>query len=63
MTQYESVEMQFKDHFIFALSTSSLTRFLQHASEFILHVFKGNSTFLVLFRENAFNLLVVLGRV
>jgi len=59
---YKSAEMQFKDHFVFVLSASS-TRFLHHSSEFILHVFKGNSTFLVLFGENAFNLLVALGRV
>ena len=58
----ESVQMQFKDHFIFALSTS-LTRCLQHALGFFLPVCKSNNTFIVLFGQNAFDLLVALVRV
>ena len=58
----ESVQMQFKDHFIFALSTSS-TGCLQHASGFFLPVCKRNNTLIILFGQNAFDLLVALGRV
>ena len=55
----ESVQMQFKDHFIFALSTSS-TGCLQHASGFFLPVCKRNNTLIILFGQNAFDLLVAL---
>lgn len=58
----ELIQMQFKDHFTFALSTS-LTTCLQQASGFFLPVYKKNNTIIVLFRQNAFDLLVALKRV
>lgn len=59
----ELIQMQFKDHFTFALSMS-LTTCLQQASGFFLPVYKKNkqNPFIVLFRQNAFNPLVALGR-
>lgn len=54
--------MQFKDHFICALSTSS-SRCLQHASGYVLPVCKRNNTVIVSFRQNDFGLLLPLGRV
>lgn len=56
------IQMQFKDCFTFASSTSS-TKCLQQASGFFLPVCKRNNTFIVVFRQNAFDLLVALGRV
>lgn len=50
MNQYR---WEFKDHFIFALSTS-LTKCLQRGSGFFLPVWKRNNTFMVLFRQNTF---------
>lgn len=58
----ELIQMQFKYHFTFALSTS-LTTCLQQASGFFLPVYKRSNTFIVLFRQNAFDLLVAVGRV
>lgn len=57
----ELIQVQFKDHFTFALSMP-LTKCLQQASGFFLPVCKRNNTFIVLFRQNAFDLLVTLGR-
>lgn len=56
------IQMEFKDHFTFALSMS-LTTCLQEASGFFLPDNEKNNTFIVLFRQCAFDLLVALGRV